>query len=143
MAGKAGGAMTAAGGVTIAVELLPDDDGPAGGDPGLFGGGPSPAIDVAACSCGGGPRLAIDVAACSCGGPTSFEALVLGGTIGGFAAGGARCTAVSVGVLQILCASALALSTLFCKGTNCVSSSTASWSSSKSPECCEVAASLK
>jgi hypothetical protein len=59
MAGKAGGAGTAAGGVTIAVELLPDDDGPAGiGVAGLSGGGPSPAIDVAACSCGG-PSAAI------------------------------------------------------------------------------------
>jgi hypothetical protein len=69
MAGKAGGAGTAAGGVTIAVELLPDDDGPAGGgDAGLSGGGPRAAIGVAACPCGGGPRPAVCVAACPCGG---------------------------------------------------------------------------
>jgi hypothetical protein len=87
----------------IGTAAVPGDDGPTGaGAAGLSGGGPRPAIGVAACSCGGGPSPAVGAAACSCGGGPSAAIFAASASGGGPRPDCAVCTSQKVPAPQVV-----------------------------------------
>jgi hypothetical protein len=87
----------------IGTAAVPGDDGPTGaGGAGLSGGGPRPAIGVAACSCGGGPSPAMGAAACSSGGGPSAAIFAASASGGGPRPDCAVCTSQKLPTGQVV-----------------------------------------